>query len=327
MRNLGAYLVVIAGLMSPSIVYAQTASQSGQPVDHKGQIPPICQGEGRFNCASPSVKGQAVDAEPGAGGDAWGRTPARQAQASKPGPAPRHDISGIWRQNGIDEFGYRGSGIFGAGAMPSDGWPDHEPPYTKEGLAAYHEHKPVFGIDAVAPAQTNDPVKGCDPQGFPRDDLHGGGPAQILQTPVQVIILYGGQYKDWRVIWADGRALPKDPEPTWTGYSTGKWVDDTTFVVETNGMDDRTWLDNAGRPHSDELRVEERFHRVDSNTLEFTVIINDPKYYTKPWAALDKETFKLAPADSSVGEGRCAPSEMSLYNSLVSDPANPDAKK
>ena len=325
MRNFGAYLVVIAGLTSPSIMYAQTASQSGQPVDHKGQIPPICQGEGRFNCASPTVKGQTVDTEPAT--DAWGRTPTRRQAASKPGRAPRHDISGIWQADGIDEFGFRGPGIFGAGAMPSDGWPEHEPPYTKEGLAAYHSHKPVFGMDAVAPAQTNDPVKSCDPQGFPRDDLHGFGATQIIQTPQQVIILYGGLYKDWRVIWTDGRALPKDPEATWNGYSTGKWVDDTTFVVESNGLDDRTWLDNAGRPHSDELRVEERFHRVDSNTLELTVTINDPKYYTKPWAALDKQPFKLQPADSSIGEGRCSPSEMALYNSLVSEPANPEAKK
>jgi hypothetical protein len=210
--------------------------------------------------------------------------------------------------------------------MPSDGYPDHEPPYTKEGLAAYHSHKPVFGWDMVPAAQTNDPVKSCDPQGFPRDDLHGFGTAQILQTPQQVVLLYS-QYKDWRIIWADGRELPKDPEPTWNGYSTGKWVDDTTFVVETNGLDERTWLDNAGRPHSDELRVEERVHRVDSDTLEWTVIINDPKYYTKPWVALNKQPFKLQPADSSTGEGRCAPSEMALYNSLVSEPANPDAKK
>ena len=323
MQNLGAYVVLVSvGLISPSIMCAQTASQSGQATEHKG-LPPICQRD-RFNCASPPVKGQVIDTEPGP--DVWGRTPKRREASSKPGPAPRHDISGTWRADGVDEFGYRGPGIFGAGAMPSDGYPDHEPPYTKEGLAAYHSHKPVFGWDAVPAAQTNDPFKSCDPQGFPRDDLHGFGTAQILQTPQQVVLLYA-MYKDWRIIWADGRELPKDPEPTWNGYSTGKWVDDTTFVVETNGLDERTWLDNAGRPHSDELRVEERVHRVDSDTLEWTVIINDPKYYTKPWVALNKQPFKLQPADSSTGEGRCAPSEMALYNSLVSDPANPDAKK
>jgi hypothetical protein len=320
-------IFILPVLVSSSLMHAQTASESGQKIEHKG-LPPICQGEAnRFNCASAPVEGQGgAEAEPAV--DVWRRTVRRPPRNEKPQPAPRHDISGTWRVDGVDEFGYSGAGIFGAGAMPSDGYPDHEPPYTKEGLAAYHSHKPVFGMDAVPAAQTNDPVKSCDPQGFPRDDLHGLGTAQILQTPVQMVILYGGSsYKDWRVIWADGRELPKDPDPTWTGYSTGKWVDDTTFIVETNGTDERTWLDNAGRPHSDELRVEERFHRVDRDTLEWTVIINDPKYYTKPWAALDKQPFKLQPADSSIGEGRCVPSEMALYNSLVSDPGNPDAKK
>src|ERR1700738_2096759 len=114
MRDLRAYLVlVIVGLTSSSIMCAQTASQSGQATDHKGQIPPICQGEGRFNCASPTVKGQTVDTEPGT--DAWVRTPTRRQAGSKPGPAPRHDISGNWRADGVDKFGYRGPGIFGAG--------------------------------------------------------------------------------------------------------------------------------------------------------------------------------------------------------------------
>jgi hypothetical protein len=324
-RNLGAYLVlVIVGLTSSSIVCAQTASESGQKIEHKG-VPPICQGEGRFNCASDPVEGQGgAQTEPPV--DVWGRTVRRAPRNQKSGPAARHDIFGTWQVDGVDEFGYRGPGVFGAGAMPSDGYPDHVPPFTKEGLEAYHRNKPAFGIGAVPVSQSNDPLKLCDPPGFPRDDLHRLATVQLIQTPLQVVILYPRD-KHWRVIWADGRELPQDPEGTWDGYSTGKWVDDTTFVVESNGTDERTWLDNAGRPHSDELRVEERFHRVDHDTLEWTVIINDPKYYTKPWVALDKQPFKLQPADSSIGETRCSPSEMALYNSVVSDPADPDAKK
>src|SRR5207253_1891424 len=83
----------------------------------------------------------------------------------------------------------------------------------------------------------NDPLKFCDPPGFPRDDLHRLTSVQLLQTPLQVIILYPRD-KHWRVIWADGRELPKDADPTWDGYSTGKWVDNTTFVVQTNGTDE-----------------------------------------------------------------------------------------
>jgi hypothetical protein len=309
-------LIMTPLFLLSALTHAQTAPQPSQTKEHKG-LPPICQGEAnRFNCASAPVEGQTD--EPGV--DSWGRTVAPPVKGQKSTPALRHDISGIWQVDGVDEFGFRGIlGIFGAPALPSDGYPDHEPPYTKEGLEAYHRHKPVFGMAAVPAAQANDPVKMCDPNGFPRNDLHSLSTMQILQTPLQVVILYS-RYKDWRMIWADGRELPKDPDPTWDGYSTGKWVDNSTFVVETNGTDERTWLDNAGRPHSDALRVEERFHRVDHDHMELTVTIDDPKMYTRPWVALDKQPFKLQPPDFSMAETRCSPSEMATYDSLVSSP-------
>ena len=76
------------------------------------------------------------------------------------------------------------------------------------------------------------------------------------------------------------------PNRRWWGYSVGKWVDDYTFVAESNGFDDRTWLDNAGRPHSDLLHVIEQYRRTDRDHLEITITIDDPKMYTKPWEAL-----------------------------------------
>jgi hypothetical protein len=315
MQNFVARAMILVPIFTlSSLAYGQT--QPSETKEHKG-LPPICQGEAnRFNCASATVEGQTD--EPGV--DSWGRPVAPPVKGQRSAPAPRHDISGIWQVDGVDEFGFRGIlGIFGVPAMPSDGYPDHEPPYTKEGLEAYHRHKPVFGMDAVPAAQANDPVKMCDPNGFPRNDLHSLSTVQILQTPLQVVILYA-RYKDWRMIWADGRELPKDPDPTWDGYSAGKWVDNTTFVAQTNGTDERTWLDNAGRPHSDALRVEERFHRVDHDHMELTVTIDDPKMYTKPWVALDKQVFKLQPPDFSMAETRCSPSEMATYDSLVSSP-------
>jgi hypothetical protein len=309
-------MIVVPVLMFSPFAQAQTVPRSIETKEHKG-LPPICQGEAnRFNCASAPVEGQTD--EPGV--DFWGRPVASPANGQKSAPAPRHDISGTWQVDGIDEFGFRGIvGVFGAGAMPSDGYPEHEPPYTKEGLEAYHRNKPVFGIDAVPAAQANDPLKFCDPPGFPRDDLHRLTSLQVLQTPLQVVILYPRD-KHWRVIWADGRELPKDVDPAWDGYSTGRWVDKTTFVVETNGTDERTWLDNAGRPHSDALRVEERFHRLNHDHLELTVTIDDRKMYTKPWVALDKQALKLQPPDFSMSESRCSPSEMATYDSLVSTP-------
>lgn len=307
-------MIMIPALMFSSWAHAQT--QSSEAKEHKG-LPPICQGEAnRFNCASAPVEGQKD--EPAV--DPWGRPVSSPVAAQKSAPAPRHDISGIWQVEGVDEFGFRGVlGLIGAPAMPSDGYAEHEPPYTKEGLEAYHRNKPPIGINAVPAAQTNDPVKVCDPPGFPRDDLNKLALTQLLQTDLQVVILYPRD-KHWRIIWADGRELPKDPDATWDGYSTGKWVDDTTFVVQTNGTDERTWLDAVGRPHSDALRVEERFHRVDHDHLELTVTIDDPQMYSKPWMAVDKQSLRLLPPDSSMPETRCSPSEMANYDSLISNP-------
>jgi hypothetical protein len=156
---------------------------------------------------------------------------------------------------------------------------------------------------------------------MPREDLYELRTTQILQTPLNVVVLY--QFgKIWRVLWTDGRDLPKDPEPRWFGYSVGKWEDDYTFVVQTSGIDQRTWVDRAGRPHSGDLRVEERFHRVDHDTLELTVTIDDPKMYTKPWVALDKLPFKLQPPNFDVREMICSPSEFAEYNKVIGNPAS-----
>ncbi|PYU25679.1 MAG: hypothetical protein DMG32_11515 [Acidobacteria bacterium] len=205
--------------------------------------------------------------------------------------------------------------------MPEDGKPEHELPYTPSGLEALKRTKPTIGLRSVLPGETNDPVAYCDPQGFPREDLFQLRTTQILQTPVSVVILYEFD-RIWRVIWTDGRELPKDPEPRWFGYSVGKWVDDYTLVVETLGMDERTWLDLVGRPHSDELRVEERFQRVDRDHLQWTVTIDDPKMYTKSWAALDKFPMKLQPPDFDVREMICSPSESAEYDKLIGNPAS-----
>jgi len=95
-------------------------------------------------------------------------------------------------------------------------------------------------------------------------------------------------------------------------------------------MDERTWIDKAGRPHSADLRMEERFHRVDQDTLELSVKIDDPKMYTKPWMALDRLQFILRPADFDVREMMCSPSELAEYNKEIGDtelPSNGKASK
>jgi hypothetical protein len=245
------------------------------------------------------------------GVDGWGRPLPPPLKEQKPIPAPRRDLSGIWEPVGI-------SGVqqFGAGAMPDDGKPEHQLPFTPAGLEALKLNKPSNGVRSVLPTDTNDPVVTCDPQGLPREDLYELRTTQILQTPQSVVLLYTFG-KIWRVVWTDGRDLPKDAEPRWFGYSVGKWVDDYTFVVETTGTDERTWIDRAGRPHSADLRVEERFHRVDRDHLELTVMIDDPKMYTKPWVALDKLRFDLLPPGFDIHEFICSPSEFQEYNKLL----------
>jgi len=249
--------------------------------------------------------------------DGWeGRAVTAPVKGQKPARAPRHDISGIW-DPGFDPF--RTIGVFGASAMPEDGKPEHELPYTPLGREALNRTKPSGGTRSVLPAETNDGVVYCDPQGMPREDLYELRTTQILQTPVSVVILY--QFgKVWRVVWMDGRKLPVDPEPRWYGYSVGKWEDDYTFVVQTSGIDERTWIDRAGRPHSSDLRVEERFHRVDHDHLELTVTINDPKMYTKPWVALDRLRFDLQTPNFDVREMLCSPTDLAEYNKLIGNP-------
>ena len=255
--------------------------------------------------------------EPGL--DGWGRTIAPPPQDRKSAPAPKHDISGIWEGPGI-----AGIGVLGATNMPEDGNPEHQPPYTAEGLAALKLTKPSNGMRSVLPGDTNDPVfKYGDPQGMPREDLYELRTTQILQRPESLVILYQFD-KIWRVVWTDGREAPKNPEPRWFGYSVGKWVDDYTLAVETTGTKEETWIDRAGRPHSGDLRIEERFHRVDRDHLQLTVTIDDPKMYTKPWVALEKYEFSLMPSTFDVREMIWSPSEYQRYNEMMGNTAASD---
>jgi hypothetical protein len=242
-------------------------------------------------------------------------------QKAGPAPAPIHDISGTWEPANGPGDGIQATGVK---AMPNDGKPEHQLPYTSLGLATFQSHKALEGVDAVLPAFYNDPMDRCEPIGFPRADFYNLRQTQILQNEYKVVILY--EYaQTWRVIWTDGRDAPKEiPEPRYYGYSAGKWADDTTLVVQTVGTmgDDKTWMDPAGRPVSDALHVEERFHRLDHDHLELTVTIDDPKMYTKPWVAMSKFPMKLQDPHTDVMEMYCSPSELEKYNRLIGNAAS-----
>ena len=128
------------------------------------------------------------------------------------GPAPRRSLSGIWE---FAKGGAEGIGADGAKAMPSDGKPEHELPFTAEGRKAFMANKPTYGLDAGALGAHQRSDARLRSAGVSRIVLHNAHTEQIIQTATQVVILYQFN-KKWRVIWTDGRALPRDPEvPAW----------------------------------------------------------------------------------------------------------------
>jgi hypothetical protein len=120
----------------------------------------------------------------------------------------------------------------------------------------------------------------CLPLGMIRMHSHPF-PRKMIQVPGLIAILYE-KGVDFRQIFTDGRALPKDPNPSFNGYSSGKWEGDT-LIVESVGFRDDIWLDGAGNPISDSAKVTERFRRPNFGSLEIEVTVDDPKAYTAPW--------------------------------------------
>ena len=172
------------------------------------------------------------------------------------------DLSGIWEPDGVKYLRNIASDL-----KPED------IPFKPAGLAIFNARKD--GERAL-----EEPDAHCLPQGVPKIDA-APVPFKIIETPGLIMILYEA-FNLYRQIFTDGRELPKDPNPSWLGYSVGKWQGDT-LVVDSTGFNDKTWLDSMGYPHSDALHVTERFHRKDVGHMELQITIDDPKMYTKPW--------------------------------------------
>jgi len=149
----------------------------------------------------------------------------------------------------------------------------------------------------------DDPLAQCMPPGVPRVDTHGDHPFKIIQMPRELVVLYETSTNEvFREIFTDGRALPKTTQPSWKGYSVGKW-DGDTMVVDTTGFNDRGWIDTEmGHPQTEALHVTERFRRKNVGTLEIAITIDDPKAYTKPWTV--KYDVNLVP-DTELIESVC----------------------
>ncbi len=130
-------------------------------------------------------------------------------------------------------------------------------------------------------------------------DITGAEMVKIVQTPSLILML--NPDLTYRQIFMDGRSLEADPNPSWMGYSVGRW-DGDTLVVDSNGYNDRTWLDHDGHPHTEALRITERYRRRDFGHMDVDVTLSDPKTYAKPWTVSVKA--ELA-ADTEMIEWVC----------------------
>ncbi|HEY1757621.1 MAG TPA: hypothetical protein VGG72_19770 [Bryobacteraceae bacterium] len=174
-----------------------------------------------------------------------------------------------------------------------------EVPMRPAGLELFNQRKD----GALA---KEEPDANCLPQGVPKIDA-APVPWKLIQGRGEVTILYEA-FSQFREIFTDGRELPKDPNPTWLGYSVGHWEGDT-LVVESSGFNGKTWLDQMGHPASDALHVTERFRRKDFGHLELEITIDDPKMYTKPWTVKENPSLLL---DSELLEFNCNENERDI---------------
>src|ERR1700730_6433976 len=181
--------------------------------------------------------------------------------AEKPGVAKPQkaaqttDLSGIWRRSRRAPDKARKYTIYELAFSITN----EKPAMTPWAEVKFKAAKPNVGPNAVTLTETNDALVTCSPPGVPRIYLIRGEPVEIMQTPGKVVMLF--EYDHFvREIYTDGRQHPKDPNSTWMGDSIGKWEGDT-LVVDSVGFNDKTWLDNEGHPHSEDLHVVERIRR------------------------------------------------------------------
>jgi hypothetical protein len=226
----------------------------------------------------------------------FAQTSEKSATAKAKTPAPTTDLTGVWRRSRRAPDKARKYTIYELAFSITN----EKPSMTPWAEAKFKAAKPNVGPNAVTLTETNDPIVNCFPPGVPRIYLIRGEPVEIMQTPGKVVMLF--EYDHFvREIYTDGREHPKDLSPTWMGDSIGKW-DGDTLVVDTVGFNDKTWLDNDGHPHSDQLHIVERIHRATHDTLTTDITIDDPKAYTKPWSG--HWIFELKP-DWTIGEMVC----------------------
>src|SRR5215813_2002134 len=208
-----------------------------------------------------------------------------------------HDLSGFWDITNIG---------LPPGALNETS--NNRPQMTARGLEKFRKTK-TGDAKALSNGSSrnekdwNDPIRWCDPTGFPRIMWNPTPAGMRLAQAADEVIQFFQNNRAWRDIWTDGRKLPgPDADSRWYGYAVGHWEGDT-FVVNSNGFDAATWLDQYGSPHSDQMTVEERYRRVDHDHLEMTLNITGPKTYVGTWKG-DKKIIQLVekPTRSAFGD-------------------------
>ena len=173
-------------------------------------------------------------------------------------PAQRTNAAGLAMGPNLADF-----------MRPGETIPQILPPYE-----ALHQQR-------MANFMADRPSSRCLPHGIP-DQMLIGVPLKIVQNPGLTLILYE-EFTRFRQIFTDGRDHPPVANPAWLGYSVGKWEGDW-FVVDTRGFNDKSWLDDSGRPHTEALQTIERFRRRDFGHMDVEITIDDPLAYAKPWS-------------------------------------------
>jgi hypothetical protein len=193
-------------------------------------------------------------------------------------PDGKPDLSGVWR----------GAGPIYRFNIAQDLKPEDIQPWAEAQF-----------LQRVRDSRRDSPLAQCLPVSVPFHDFFNL--TQFVQTPTLLVMLYESPNSPHRTVFMDGRDLPKDPNPTWLGYSIGRWEGDT-LVVTSAGFNDRGWLDSAGHPQTESLRITERFRRRDFGHMDFEITIDDPKVFTKPFTV---KTERLLAADTDILEDVC----------------------
>ena len=233
--------------------------------------------------------------------DAQTESQATPSKHSRPKPLSvkgfdPHELEGVWlRQSAIT-------------------YTEKNPPLTESAKATLRRAQISHGTDQVPGGEY--PDAGCAPLGVtaaysePR-------PFEFVVTPKRIFQFFEVQHM-WREIWMDGRKPVPDADPTYLGFSTGKW-ESNTLVVDTAGFNDKTWLEeNYAYKHTDAFHLVERFHLIDHNNLEIDFTFDDPKAFTHPWTGI-KQIYQRRPT-WEIQEALCNPEDDKKFDDLIGNP-------